>query len=36
VTPAGGATIFIQLAATSAAVNGDPSCHLTPSRILKV
>jgi hypothetical protein len=35
VTPSGGSMIFSQLATTSAAESGEPSCHLTPSRILK-
>jgi hypothetical protein len=35
-TPSGGNTTWFQLAATSAAVKGDPSWNLTPSRILKV
>ena len=36
VTPSGGWMICCQLAATSAAVSGEPSWNLTPSRILKV
>src|ERR1700761_479063 len=35
-TPAGGSMIICQLFATSAAVRGEPSWNLTPSRILKV
>src|SRR3954447_435128 len=36
VMPSGGLTIYCQLAATSAAVSGEPSWNLTPSRILNV
>ena len=35
-TPSGGSMILFQLDATSSAVSGEPSCHLTPSRMLKV
>jgi hypothetical protein len=28
--------MYCQLAATSSAVSGEPSCHLTPERILNV
>src|SRR4051794_12286065 len=35
-TPGGGKMIFFQLAATSAALKGEPSWNLTPSRILNV
>src|SRR5271166_1530258 len=35
-TPFGGKMILCQLAATSAAVNGEPSWNFTPSRILNV
>jgi hypothetical protein len=35
-TPGRGCTISRQLAATSAAVSGEPSCHFTPSRIVNV
>ena len=34
--PGRGWTISCQLAATSAAVSGEPSCHFTPSRMVKV
>ena len=35
-TPGGGKMILCQLAATSAAVSGEPSWNFTPVRILKV
>src|SRR5712691_4019577 len=35
-TPSGGCMMCCQLAATSAAVKGEPSWNLTPARILKV
>src|ERR1700759_1246099 len=35
-TPGGGLTTLRQVAATSCAVNGDPSWNLTPCRILNV